>query len=69
MISGALLSVDRRRTADVQIVVPVSDEEAGLEESIRRLHGYLSTRFPCRGSSSSSPRWPATSSPWVCAPW
>ena len=30
------------RIADVEIVVPVYDEEAGLEPSIRRLHDYLS---------------------------
>ena len=30
----------------VDIVVPVHDEEAGLEASVRRLHGYLTERFP-----------------------
>ena len=32
--------------ADVEIVVPVHDEEAVLERSVRRLHGYLSSEFP-----------------------
>jgi putative flippase GtrA len=40
MTSTALLSID------VEIVVPVFNEEAGLEASIRRLHRYLSERFP-----------------------
>ena len=32
---------------DVEIVVPVYNEEAGLEVSVRRLHAYLTTtRFP-----------------------
>jgi putative flippase GtrA len=31
---------------DVEIVVPVHDEEAALEASIRRLHRYLAERFP-----------------------
>ena len=33
-------------TVDVEIVIPVYNEEAGLEASVRRLHGYLSERFP-----------------------
>jgi putative flippase GtrA len=32
--------------ADVDIVVPVYNEEADLEDSIRRLHRYLAERFP-----------------------
>jgi len=36
----------RARTADIEIVVPVHNEEAGLERSIRRLHAYLTERFP-----------------------
>jgi putative flippase GtrA/glycosyltransferase involved in cell wall biosynthesis len=32
--------------ADVEIVIPVYNEEAGLERSIRRVHGYLTERFP-----------------------
>jgi putative flippase GtrA len=36
----------RRRTAAVEIVVPVYDEEATLERSIRTLHAYLTDRFP-----------------------
>src|SRR5215468_1464048 len=35
-----------RPVATVEIVVPVYNEAAGLEASIRRLHGYLSTEFP-----------------------
>jgi 4-amino-4-deoxy-L-arabinose transferase-like glycosyltransferase len=38
----------RARTAQVEIVVPVRDEERDLGPSIRRLVGYLSTRFPFR---------------------
>ncbi|HET6772054.1 MAG TPA: glycosyltransferase [Acidimicrobiales bacterium] len=30
----------------VEVVVPVHNEEAGLEASVRRLHGYLAERFP-----------------------
>jgi putative flippase GtrA len=36
----------QRRTIDVEIVVPVYNEEAVLEASIGRLHDYLSARFP-----------------------
>jgi glycosyltransferase involved in cell wall biosynthesis len=32
--------------ATVEIVVPVYNEAAGLEPSIRRLHAYLNERFP-----------------------
>ena len=35
-----------RPTATVDIVIPVYNEEAGLEESIRRLHAYLTHDFP-----------------------
>jgi putative flippase GtrA len=34
------------RTITVEVVVPVFNEEADLEASIRRLHAYLSERFP-----------------------
>jgi putative flippase GtrA len=47
--AAALLSVEGssgRRVADVEIVIPVYNEEAGLEASIHRLHQYLSGRFP-----------------------
>ncbi|MEA2704356.1 MAG: hypothetical protein QOD63_2301 [Actinomycetota bacterium] len=37
---------DGYSTADVEIVVPVFDEEADLEASVRRLHRYLGERFP-----------------------
>lgn len=36
----------RTRATDVEIVIPVYDEEADLEPSIRRLHHYLSDHFP-----------------------
>jgi len=39
-------SGDLRRTATVEIVIPVFDEEAGLEASVLRLHRYLTERFP-----------------------
>ena len=39
-------SPERRATADVEIVIPVYNEEASLEGSIRRLHTYLRDRFP-----------------------
>ena len=35
-----------RAVATVEIVVPVYDEAAGLEASVRRLHGYLNEHFP-----------------------
>ncbi|HTC82185.1 MAG TPA: hypothetical protein VK848_11690, partial [Acidimicrobiia bacterium] len=35
-----------RRAVEVEIVVPVYNEEAQLEASVLRLHAYLSTRFP-----------------------
>jgi putative flippase GtrA len=50
--AASLLTIDatpeRRATADVEIVVPVYDEEGGLEASVRRLHSYLTDRFPLR---------------------
>jgi len=50
MTTTAPLTVDSSttigRTADVEIVIPVYNEETDLEASIRRLHRYLSTRFP-----------------------
>jgi putative flippase GtrA len=39
-------SDDRRREALVDIVIPVYNEEADLEASIRRLHAYLEASFP-----------------------
>jgi putative flippase GtrA len=36
----------RRRAAAVEVVVPVFNEEAGLEASVRRLHAYLTDAFP-----------------------
>lgn len=37
---------ERRRTARVEIVVPVYNEQDGLEASVRRLTAYLDDRFP-----------------------
>lgn len=36
----------RRRHADVDVVIPVYDEAAGLAASVRRLHRYLSSDLP-----------------------
>ncbi|MBI2704262.1 MAG: GtrA family protein [Actinobacteria bacterium] len=45
-----LLALDDRRaraaTAQVEVVIPVYNEEAGLDASIRRLHDFLRDRFP-----------------------
>ncbi|MDP9074559.1 MAG: glycosyltransferase, partial [Actinomycetota bacterium] len=50
MTSSSLLFIDgadsRRRTVDVEITVPVYNEEKDLEVSLRRLHRYLTERFP-----------------------
>src|SRR3954469_20540806 len=51
LASPLLTSAPRRAPAavaapDVEIVVPVYDEAAGLEPSIRRLHRFLSDGFP-----------------------
>jgi putative flippase GtrA/glycosyltransferase involved in cell wall biosynthesis len=37
---------DRRRRAQIDIVIPVYNEAEGLAASIRRLHAYLEDRFP-----------------------
>jgi putative flippase GtrA len=37
---------DRRASVDVEIVIPVYNEEQVLESSVRRLHRYLSDRLP-----------------------
>ena len=39
---------DAQRVTDVEIVVPVHNEQQDLEPSIRRLHHYLTERFPLR---------------------
>ena len=43
-----MLTLDRsaRATADVEIVIPVYNQEGGLDASVHRLHRYLSERFP-----------------------
>ena len=50
MSAATVLSVDAlggpRPATDVEIVVPVYNEERGLAASITRLHDYLTTRFP-----------------------
>ena len=48
MIASAALtsSPDASKTPAVDIVVPVYNEAAGLEGSLRRLHTYLHDRFP-----------------------
>jgi putative flippase GtrA len=43
---GLEVNGDRRTTPDVEIVIPVHNEEAVLESSVRRLHRYLHDRFP-----------------------
>ena len=40
---------ERRRTAAVDITVPIYNEEAELEASVRRLHRYLSIGSRCLG--------------------
>jgi putative flippase GtrA len=35
-----------RRTIDIDVVVPVYNEQASLQDSIRRLHGFLTESFP-----------------------
>jgi glycosyltransferase involved in cell wall biosynthesis len=37
---------DSRRSIDVDVVVPVYNEQAALEHSIRRLHEFLTASFP-----------------------
>ena len=63
----------RRRPAEVEIVIPVYNEEADLETSVSCLHEYLASRFPfswvitiadnasptARGASPAA--WPASS--------
>jgi putative flippase GtrA len=44
---GTEVRLDQRTTpVDVDIVVPVFNEQATLEASVRRLHGFLSEQFP-----------------------
>ena len=80
--SGTILTVEgrqgTRRAADVEIVVPVHNEQADLETSVRRLHGYLTARFPLTwlvtiaDNASQDQTWGiacrlATELPWVRA--
>ena len=39
-------SQDGNEAAQVEVVVPVRDEERDLEPSLRRLHAYLTSQFP-----------------------
>lgn len=43
---SVLAGDERRSAAAVEVVVPVYNEATDLEASIRRLHAYLSDRFP-----------------------
>jgi len=43
---AAALSLLRSAGPQVDIAIPVYDEEADLEASVRRLHGFLSTELP-----------------------
>ncbi|HEX5927530.1 MAG TPA: glycosyltransferase, partial [Baekduia sp.] len=38
--------LDSRHSVDVDVVVPVYNEQAALQDSIRRLHGFLTESFP-----------------------
>ena len=52
MTPGALLVMESaeswRPTTDVEIVIPVYNEGQDLDRSLRRLHRYLTERFPLR---------------------
>ena len=43
---GADTGAPGRRVPDVEIVIPVYNEEAALGPSMARLHAYLTDRFP-----------------------
>ena len=55
---------DDRHAVDVEIVVPVFNEEADLEPSVRRLHAFLRRRLPVHARSSPSPTTPAPTATW-----
>jgi len=44
-MASAVLEIERR-AAQVEIVIPVYNEEADLESSVKRLHSYLQKQFP-----------------------
>ncbi len=46
MIFSSMPHADSRQRVDVDVIVPVYNEQATLEDSIRRLHDFLSTTFP-----------------------
>jgi putative flippase GtrA len=48
LVSPGASLLTRDRTAQVEIVIPVRDEERDLGPGVRRLVAYLSTRFPFR---------------------
>ncbi len=43
---SALATSTASRRVDVELVIPVYNERRTLEASLRRLHGFLSSRFP-----------------------
>jgi putative flippase GtrA len=45
-LAPSVRHLDAVRAPQIEIVVPVKDEETDLAPSIRRLHGYLSASFP-----------------------
>ena len=57
----------RATTPDVEIVVPVYNEEADLEPSVRRLHAYLQRALPLHLPRSRSPTTPAPTRPGAIA--
>jgi putative flippase GtrA len=54
------------RVLDVEIVVPVHNEEADLDPSIRRLHEYLRTDFPFDAGITIADN-ASTDRTWACA--
>src|SRR5436190_2283517 len=62
--SAALVLPTDTRTTDVEIVVPVYNEERDLAKSVRRLHAYLHDAFPfttmitIADNASSDDTWP-----------
>ena len=50
MITSADRAEAPARLADIEIVVPVFNEERDLERSVRRLHAFLNDGFPFRAT-------------------
>jgi glycosyltransferase involved in cell wall biosynthesis len=67
MTAALVSSGVRRAAATVDVVVPVYNEVAGLEASVRRLHSYLTERFPLSwmitivDNASTDATWPVAS--------